>query len=133
MNIFTWLNAITACDTLYSNGNINWNDDYDKSVVIRSDEHWTIFEAYTSPVPSNCAVVLLDNPKDILKSMTRAKKSRVKLTFVLALSSNSSHDYDLHWLSLDYEVHIIQIRNNGIVKGIGKHAKKLLRTLQIVH
>ncbi len=115
MNILTWLQATVTCPTIYSNKGIDAND---QSLLVKPEEPWMLLKLYTSPLPSNCAILLLDDMNEFFNSIPIVKKSRVKVTFVLTMAKNSSELQSESWPPMHNEVHIVQLNKDGQIKGL---------------
>ncbi len=117
INFITWLQATITCPTIYSNLGIDKSNANDKALLVKSVEPWMLLKLYANPLPSNCAILLLDSMDDFLESIPIVKKSRVRVTYVLRLAKNSSELHSKSWPPMHNEVHIVQLNKDGQVKG----------------
>ncbi len=113
-NMLAWLHATITCSTIYSNKGLKLED---KSLIVKSEEPWKLLGLYKIQHSSNCAVLLVDNVDDFLKSIPFGMKMRTKVTFVLALASNSSTIHSNSLPPIHSDVHIIQLDKHEKVKG----------------
>ncbi len=87
--MLTYLQSAITCSTVFTNGNLLLEDQSVSYAV--SQEPWGLLDTLT-PVPGNCATLVIDDATSYFDSLSSLSKTRIRVNVILlsGLGSNAS-------------------------------------------